>query len=497
MQLDQISVSVRPRSNWEAVDLGFRMVQQWWRAIYPAWILLFFPFCLILGLLFHDQLAIAMLIVWWSKPLFDRIPLHVVSRAVFGDIPDRQETVRAFFKMGFSFPFSQLTIYRFSPARSLLLPVWQLEGLRGRSRLKRAQVLGKQAYSSAFALTLIGVHFEIIIIFSCILLGAILAPQYFSDFFEMFQGWLEFVKQFFVSDGPYMKVLYIIYCATISFLEPFYVAAGFSLYINRRTILEAWDLELIFRRLAQRVKKFSQFSVVIISVLIGCSLFVPQANAEEFHSPVIGQSQKEKSKEVIKNLMKQEKFNQYKTIKYRQLFENDDEKDDPNINFGENFFSVGIGNLFQIVLWGIAILALVYIIYFLIKNPPNLDLSGDKKHKPSEILGMDITEESMPDDIGEEALSLIEAGKLREALSLLYRGTLGYVVKNDLLELKDSYTEHDCLAEFKNNLSNEMVEYFDNLNQMWIKAAYAHLEPDTFSLQQLCIAWPKHFTQHD
>ena len=35
--------------------------------------------------------------------------------------------------------------------------------------------------------------------------------------------------------------------------EPIYVACGFSLYLNRRTVLEAWDIELVFRRMRQRL----------------------------------------------------------------------------------------------------------------------------------------------------------------------------------------------------------------------------------------------------
>jgi hypothetical protein len=30
-------------------------------------------------------------------------------------------------------------------------------------------------------------------------------------------------------------------------LEPFYVAAGFAMYLNRRVELEAWDIEQEFR----------------------------------------------------------------------------------------------------------------------------------------------------------------------------------------------------------------------------------------------------------
>ena len=38
------------------------------------------------------------------------------------------------------------------------------------------------------------------------------------------------------------------YAAVVAFLEPFYVAAGFAMYLNRRAELEAWDIEQEFRR---------------------------------------------------------------------------------------------------------------------------------------------------------------------------------------------------------------------------------------------------------
>ena len=35
----------------------------------------------------------------------------------------------------------------------------------------------------------------------------------------------------------------------ICVVEPLYVAGGFGLYLNRRTELEAWDIEIAFRRI--------------------------------------------------------------------------------------------------------------------------------------------------------------------------------------------------------------------------------------------------------
>ena len=42
------------------------------------------------------------------------------------------------------------------------------------------------------------------------------------------------------------------YAAAVLVLEPFYVAAGFGLYLNRRTLLEGWDIEVALRRIAER-----------------------------------------------------------------------------------------------------------------------------------------------------------------------------------------------------------------------------------------------------
>ena len=48
--------------------------------------------------------------------------------------------------------------------------------------------------------------------------------------------------------GPLLFVLPIAYAVAVLFIEPFYVAAGFAMYLNRRAEIEAWDIEQEFRR---------------------------------------------------------------------------------------------------------------------------------------------------------------------------------------------------------------------------------------------------------
>ncbi len=42
------------------------------------------------------------------------------------------------------------------------------------------------------------------------------------------------------------------YLVALSLIEPLYLASGFTLYLNRRTELEGWDIEIVFRQLAAR-----------------------------------------------------------------------------------------------------------------------------------------------------------------------------------------------------------------------------------------------------
>ena len=48
--------------------------------------------------------------------------------------------------------------------------------------------------------------------------------------------------------GFFALALPIAYATAVLFVEPFYVAAGFAMYLNRRAELEAWDIEQKFRR---------------------------------------------------------------------------------------------------------------------------------------------------------------------------------------------------------------------------------------------------------
>lgn len=247
MQIDRIQAIVRPRNHWESIDLGFSMVRQWWKPLYQIWLTFILPLFLILSLLFHDSIWIAVIIIWWLKPLYDRIFLHFFSHALFGEQPGIWQTWNALPRLLFkSRLLLTLTLWRFDFARSFNLPVWQLEGSRDKAAFQqRMRLLQRNTSSTAVWLTIGCLHFEWLLSFSLFGLVYLMIPSaYTFDLFEAFFReqalWAEMFRMF--------STLF-----AISIIEPLYVAGGFALYLNRRTHLEGWDIELAFRRIAKHL----------------------------------------------------------------------------------------------------------------------------------------------------------------------------------------------------------------------------------------------------
>ncbi len=256
MNLNQITANIRLRSVWEAVDLGFVMVQQWWKEIYLPFAIVTLSIAIpLFTLLPIKDYWIGGLIFWWLKPLYDRLILHIVSHKLFNDELTTWQALKAIPSLIWNTGFFQtLTFRRFSLSRGFNLPIWQLEQLRGKARANRQQVLHIAAHSQAVLLTIGMWLIELILVLSLfVLLIMFIPPQMRDDFFENLYrgGSMEYEH--------WINMLNIVfYILVVTFLHPFYIAGNFALYINRRTQLEAWDIELDFRKMSQRFEAMTQ-----------------------------------------------------------------------------------------------------------------------------------------------------------------------------------------------------------------------------------------------
>ena len=239
MQVDAIAVHLRPRTMSEAVDLGTRLVQANARSVWAT----FAPVYAVLAFVAVATEGIASwlppLVIFCAKPWLDRTLLFVLSRAVFG-VPTRLADVWAAQRQVWweKLP-STLTLRRLSPWRSFTQPVVQLEGLRGAASAARCRQLRRGQRGAALAM-----HGAFAQLEACVTVGLTFLVIAFVPMDE--QG--ATLRALLFGDGVAAGVVSsLIYAGVVLLVEPFYVGAGFAMYLNRRVELEAWDVEQEFR----------------------------------------------------------------------------------------------------------------------------------------------------------------------------------------------------------------------------------------------------------
>jgi len=239
MRVDALALRLRPRTAMEAADLGVCLCQGAARSVYGCHASVALPLLLLALASFQVARWLPGLIIWCAKPWLDRTILFVLSRAAFGQRTapaDVWREQRQVWWTGFLFTW---TVRRLSPWRSLTQPVYQLEGHSIRSASARVRQIRHRHAGAAMMVTSAFSFCELALTFALVSLVFWLAPPGqtpgLADLVSGPSGWLPLV----VPSAVAIAVL---------FLEPFYVAAGFAMYLNRRAELEAWDIEQEFRR---------------------------------------------------------------------------------------------------------------------------------------------------------------------------------------------------------------------------------------------------------
>ncbi len=251
MQLNQIKAVVRPRNAWEAIDLGFTLVQTWWRPLFKVWLACLLPLACLDYALFWQSPWLAVFLLWLCKPLLDACLLHFLSHALFGQSPKVRETYWALgvliVKKNLLWAALRL---RFSFSRAFLLPVWQLENLSGRAREQRLKILMKHQSETGQWLGFACYLFEWTLYLALFALLLFFLPEHFA-----YREEFGFALLHRDDAAPWATAVIAVFNVfSIALIEPFFVAAGFALYLNRRTHLEGWDIELGFRQLAARLQ---------------------------------------------------------------------------------------------------------------------------------------------------------------------------------------------------------------------------------------------------
>ncbi len=510
MRLSDATVAIRPRTTWEAMDLGVLMSQQHRRLLMTSWAIVTLSLFAVLSLLLWDSPSLAVFIFWWLKPAYERLPLYILSKALFGETPTLKQALRQWPRLLKPQLIASLTWRRLSLSRSFLLPVLQLEGLDGTARQQRLQVLLQRNAGAAQWLTIIGVHLETALWIGLMVLFYLLLPQ------QVETDW-DWQSLIFAADYEWRWLEHLtnaFYALILVIWEPVYVACGFSLYLNRRTVLEAWDIELVFRRLRQRLNSSAIGLLLVVCLLLPGEPSVwaaDPATAPDAPRLLNQPLTSEASRNSIKALLEQPPFKNKETVTRYRFGEDPAAAEKPKegevprwlktlLDWLDGRHLDGLAKAIEVVLWGAVIAGLGWLVWryrdFLqtfVGRRPRLP-ETNKRPLPQQAFGLDLQKESLPDDIASHAEQLWQT-EPRAALGLLYRALLSHLLHDFNLTLKPADTENEVLARIEQLQRPDLLTYSRQLTGHWQNMAYGHRVPAAHLQQELCDGWRTLFGQ--
>lgn len=449
MQIEGLAVRLKLRSPKEALDLGCLMARHWYVRLLAVTLVTVIPVMLVLALLVPEVWQ-QCLMLWWLKPLFERLPLWVLGRLVWTAPAGLSELRQGWRALWFRQILQSLTWRRLSGARSLDLPVTVLEGLGGKRRQQRlAWLHGLQTGRTGWMWTLFLVHLETLLLVSAYLLIWFFLPE---D--EAMQTWLleSEALSFYLLGG------------ILSLVLPFYVAGGFALYLNRRVELEGWELELVFRRLRQRLERRAEAVspgaatlCLLLAVLLGT--FLPGGIPVAFAEAPSASDNRDLAKTRIETLIAESPFTgkevvQIPTWLYELDWSGKQEKDNDTSSWAwlEDFASW--------VEW-IFVLILVTLCLALLWQARNLPLGRFRKfhagqRQAGEILPVDAQKKAL-DPVPESHIeALWTQGRQAEAVNALYQNVVRRLMGRTGVSLADSSTENEVYEALRYGISSPM-----------------------------------------
>jgi hypothetical protein len=487
MKLEDLTVVLRPRQSWEAVDLGCALVRRDYGRILALWAVTVLPVWGVLGICLHDWPSVFGLVVWWLKPLYDRVPLYFMSRAAFGVRPGFVETWKQWPRLWSRFLFSALILRRLSFMRSFTLPVLMLEGQRGKAAWQRLKALATDGGSSGIMVTWVFYKLEIVVFIGLWILTNDLAPATdLPSLMDLMDG-ADFPQEMQTAYTWYLNLLYLF---AVTAIEPFFVGAGFGLYLNSRTHLEGWDVELSFRRLAARLQPLR---VLLLFFCLTATTMAKSVPALPTPSPMVETLvQPDPVKQSAKKILERPDFKVHSRTQ-KEFIPND--SGDAEV---KSVVSPFMAMFMKDFIWVLVAALIAWVIYLIVVNRHLLSrgfragkVSLPDRPGPRVIMGMDITRESLPANVVSAARAAWLVGDFRLALSLLYRGSLSRLVEQQRLPICSSDTEDDCLDHLlRAKPDGQETDYFIRLTRVWVRAAYAGEQASPSEFDQLSAAWP-------
>jgi hypothetical protein len=482
VRLDAVTAEIRPRSDWEAVDLGLALVRRdFWRCLAVWWLALLMPTALA-GWWLWDAPAVWLVLFWWWKPAGSRMVLFEISRRLFGERPSWREVWREIPRVWWRRFFHRFVWARFSPWLPVTLAVEDLENLRGKAYRQRCAQVTRRGEGAIlwiyFAADLAACWFGLAIL---VLVMMFIPEGQDGAWQAAMESWdpgtpLEF---------PALILRTVACCVmlSMSLADLFVTGAGFGVYLNNRTWIEGWDVELALKRLARRLTKAALLWLALLVVLTPVAVRAQDAEAPP----------EDEAARVIREVKADPVFKVH-TIKEKVPVP---KKSTPWKWPDWLRFDLGnlelLGKLFVASTLGLLVGLIAWLVW---KNRHALVFRGGGRNEAISppaarvVMGMEVSPETLPADVPAAVWNLWRNGRRQEAMALLYRGAISRVIELGRVEIQESDTEGDCVRRVDATGPVAHPEYFRGITGLWIGLAYAGRTPEDREVEALCREWP-------
>jgi hypothetical protein len=465
--------TLKRKDTREAADSGILLWRQNFFIFLPFFAIPLWIFAFTLRLLPGNLQYFSWLIVWWLKPLFDRIILHIISIRFFERDAKTKRLCQGLFKTLIRGLPGDLLWRRFSLLRSSLLPVRVLErnikSADAFNNRKKSLLTGGINY--CFLLTIWGFAVEIALLYGNFLF-LVSINQLILNGMIFWDNFLDIEIYF-----------YALWCFNYMLVETIYVCMGFSLYINSRVEVEGWDIEITFRNIAEKLKNKGKYAVLII--MLFCFLFSP---VNIFASDY--QTADNVPLDTLKIVLDSPDFGGEKDTWGIRFKNPAQQRNVQNINTDA---LNRLRQIFAYILWFILISAFAGLLIFLfIYYRKTMIKKTVKTNIPAVKLPLGIQADNSVSMI-KKALNFHEQGEIRLAWGYCTAAAIqSWAIYNGITFPPDA-TETDCanavIKKTDNNSSanDSLAEKFKKLIEHWVYLAYAGRLPPAGSFEEAIV----------
>ncbi|MDO4426642.1 MAG: hypothetical protein Q4B88_00790 [Moraxella sp.] len=259
MRIDRLTARVRPLSPDQALDLGMAMARAWYVPLVTLWFLSAWAFLLLFflvglfeqrdGMISENWVFFMWFVLFLTRPYYELSLLWFLSQKLFNDahVPKKITLKSLGVPYGAWWRFSLR--HRLGGRRILAAAVYVLENQRQKRAINaRLSLLARGQANAGLRHWLTFMAVEWLLFFGLFVLMVEFSP------FNVGQADVPWQSYFETGYLPWWLFLLIVglYVGVVGAMTPFFVASAFALYVCRRSLLEGWEIELLFRQMASR-----------------------------------------------------------------------------------------------------------------------------------------------------------------------------------------------------------------------------------------------------